>query len=462
MADDFLGVAPFRAALDRYRLLADGSDPAVVVFPNEAASELVRTIGQSTAQSLVQVLRLDPQRWDPESFANRVLRNLARQGRSVERVLLLPHRGIGMERLEQQITMDEAAGIRVLSLTISQLGVTQSANSHTFFIVDDSIVVSESFSNSQDGGYFQWTVSTRTEDADRARSNWSEIVETALKPSNDFVPDLEEPLALSADLINGVAPVLCTSDHVDPEGCSWYHGTWQYLRLLNLVSTPTWHSEFYLEALRSAFDRGLRKVLISGTADYSVLSYVLRAGSEISGLDVTVLDMCPTPLFACRWYAHQVQRSLRTVCADVLAFDETGYDLIVSDAFLTRFKAEESAKVLRKWVSYLRTGGEVVTTVRVHDEGSSVRDEDKAAKDFSERARMGAERWRSLLRRSPEEVSRLALDYAQRMRSERLGTQADVLKLFQAAELEAVSAELADVPGELWPSAYLRIHARTL
>lgn len=455
-------ISPFRVALERYRLLADGTDPQVVVYPNEAASELVRTIGQSTRSSICQVLRLDPQRWDPESFANRVLRSAARNGRHVQRILLLPHRGIGMERLEQQLAMDSAAGVQVSTITISQLNdLALVADSNTFYIVDDELVVSESYAHTQEGGFFQWTVSARNEDLDRAKTTWREIAGATQFGGGDSAPDLEEPLALSADLINGVAPVLCTANHVDRDGCSWYHGTWQYLRLLNLVSTPTWHSNFYADALSAAYSRGLRKVLVSGTADYSVLSYVLRAGVEYEDLEVTVLDMCPTPLFACRWYAHQVGREVSTVSADVLEFDRTGFDLIVSDAFLTRFKSTDSARVLSRWTKYLRAGGEVITTVRVHDEGSAARDESKAAKDFSDRARVRAERWRSLLRRSPEDISRLALEYAHRMKSERLGTQADVLDLFRAVPLDILQAELADVPGELWPSAYLRIHART-
>ena len=37
--------------------------------------------------------------------------------------------------------------------------------------------------------------------------------------------------------------------HLEPESCGWYHGTWQYLRLLDMVAVPHWHREFYNQKL---------------------------------------------------------------------------------------------------------------------------------------------------------------------------------------------------------------------
>src|SRR5207247_113790 len=119
--------------------------------------------------------------------------------------------------------------------------------------------------------------------------------------------DLEEPLASSADLLYGVAPVLCTGDHVDPAGCAWYHGTWQYLRLLQMVSTPTWHHEFYRSSLERALDgKKDSQVAITGTADYSMLAYVSAAAKHVGTKSaVQLVDLCATPLFACRWFAKR-------------------------------------------------------------------------------------------------------------------------------------------------------------
>src|SRR5262249_7549184 len=36
---------------------------------------------------------------------------------------------------------------------------------------------------------------------------------------------------------------------LEPDNCGWYHGTWQYLRLLDMVAVPHWHRQFYNQAL---------------------------------------------------------------------------------------------------------------------------------------------------------------------------------------------------------------------
>lgn len=43
-------------------------------------------------------------------------------------------------------------------------------------------------------------------------------------------------------------------------------------------------------------------MLISGTADYSMLAHLLQAYRNVeAAVHVTVLDRCETPLYLCRW-----------------------------------------------------------------------------------------------------------------------------------------------------------------
>jgi hypothetical protein len=261
-------------------------------------------------------------------------------------------------------------------------------------------------------------------------------------------------------LVHGVSDVLCTNDHVDREGCGWYHGAWQYLRLLNLVSTPTWHSEFYLQQIATATEgKPVPRALITGTADYSMLAYVSAATPAVSSIDV--LDMCATPLFACRWFAKRIDQQVGTFEEDLFATSavQGSYDLICCDAFLTRFGPLETEKVVRAWAELLAPGGVLVTTVRIHPRSSRAREFDSAVRDFRERAEQRARRWRPFLKASPSDIGIVAEEYAGRMKSNDLGGEEVIRNQLDRAGFQTHFEELAEVPGELYPTTYLRLAA---
>jgi len=41
----------------------------------------------------------------------------------------------------------------------------------------------------------------------------------------------------------------CVGGYLSGSSCSWYHSAWQYLRLIDMVSTPSWHGNFYADQL---------------------------------------------------------------------------------------------------------------------------------------------------------------------------------------------------------------------
>lgn len=50
------------------------------------------------------------------------------------------------------------------------------------------------------------------------------------------------------------------------ETCTWYHSVWQYLRVIDKVSSPEWHSIFYEKCFNKLFkEKENPKILISGT-----------------------------------------------------------------------------------------------------------------------------------------------------------------------------------------------------
>jgi 2-polyprenyl-3-methyl-5-hydroxy-6-metoxy-1,4-benzoquinol methylase len=150
--------------------------------------------------------------------------------------------------------------------------------------------------------------------------------------------------------------------------CDWYHGTWQYLRLLNMVATPPWY-EFYVEALSSVLRRRPNaRVLISAAADYGMLATLHEAiGAAEAAPRVMVYDICRTPLRSCQWYAEQHGFSIECVCANLLTCEipPASFDLIVTDEFLTVIKSADKPLIVDRWRELLVPGGTLVTTAMI-------------------------------------------------------------------------------------------------
>lgn len=155
------------------------------------------------------------------------------------------------------------------------------------------------------------------------------------------------------------------------ENCAWYHGTWQYLRLLDMVAVPDWHAGFYNETLGNIFrQKPNANVLISAAADYGMLAMLHQAMEAVAATPrIVIYDICKTPLLACQWYADRHDVSIVTKCEDLLtsSIPEAPFDLIVTDEFLTVLKAEYKPLIAERWKNLLKPGGAVVTVAMMGD-----------------------------------------------------------------------------------------------
>lgn len=267
-------------------------------------------------------------------------------------------------------------------------------------------------------------------------------------------------LLKSAPFMDMLGRVAC--DVASPGGgCGWYHGVWQYLRLCGLVVTPDLHADFYHQAVVSGNPRP--RTLISGTADYAMLAILwpnTRRAAEVS--NVTVLDQCLTPLLISRWYAAELVRSVTTLQGDVLAVHASGsYDLIVTDAFVSRFEPGRRGGLLQAWSRMLSPGGRLVTTVRVEPAGAGgmVQASTEQAAAFGRRAAAAAERHAHALDVTPREIGERAERYAVRMRSYPLASPNALFAELQEAGFSVVWHEIAETGGEVAPATYLRLVA---
>jgi SAM-dependent methyltransferase len=186
-------------------------------------------------------------------------------------------------------------------------------------------------------------------------------------------PWVEHPLLLrSAEMMRCLAADRCSGNGTEShDGCRSYHGWWQYWRIVGLVATPDWHSGNYADVFRSDRNDHDFRVLVSGTADYGILCHLAEAipADAQSGIRIAVLDLCPTPLEMCSWYAseHLPEAALSLHCSDILQapFGDAEFDLITTYSFLSRFPDHLKEHVVAQWRRMLRPGGKVITTARL-------------------------------------------------------------------------------------------------
>jgi hypothetical protein len=184
-----------------------------------------------------------------------------------------------------------------------------------------------------------------------------------------------EPLAVTAPLAWSEAPRLC---YVDAAGntCLWYHKVWQYLRLLGVISTVRTNTGFLVATLRElARAEDQRRVLISASADYSMLAHVAYAYAlEARRPDVTVVDRCRTSLFLNAWYAQHIGLHISTECADLLTYQPVEpFDVVCTHNLMGRFDVAGRERLVQRWHVALRSGGAVMTTQRVRPRSQEAR-----------------------------------------------------------------------------------------
>jgi hypothetical protein len=159
---------------------------------------------------------------------------------------------------------------------------------------------------------------------------------------------------------NTPAPINC---------CDWYHGTWQHLRLLDMVATPPWYP-FYMKALGGLLaEKPDCNLFISAAADWGMLAMVHEAASSVNASPrITLWDICETPLLASKWYADRFGISITTKCQNIVTDSgelDGSFDIIVTDEFLTVLADPLKPMITGRWLNLLKPGGAVVTTAMI-------------------------------------------------------------------------------------------------
>jgi SAM-dependent methyltransferase len=230
-----------------------------------------------------------------------------------------------------------------------------------------------------------------------------------------------------------VADRLCGS-------CRNLHALWPYIRL-SRSSTGLERNGSVLEtALRSFIGEGLRKILIAGAADTGLLSLVVRAADDFDA-DITVLDVCASPLELCRRLASQWSIPVKTVKQDLADLGERQtFDLVLVHGTLHFIAAEKRLNVLVRIHRALRPNGRLVLLFNT-SRPSTIRKGDKFHVDYAESVVKELRRLAIPLPDSESELVRRLSDHS-RQRQEREGAFANpdsARQLLEAAGFNIIS-----------------------
>lgn len=244
-----------------------------------------------------------------------------------------------------------------------------------------------------------------------------------------------EPLSESAPISFAAAPRTCSHEDGRGQGCAWYHGLIQYLRLLDVVEGPPANADFLLRnfrALGSAGDFG--RVLVTGSADYSTAAHVLAGYRQVGAEPaITVIDRCETPLMINRWYGKEEGATIETAAAALLDYTPAApFDMVTTHCFLGYFSHTDRPQAIAKWRDCLRPGGKVVTVnvIRPGESPDIRRFTSEMIDAFAKRVRKAADACGGFPGLLPEDLEDRARTYAGNFWNYPVREEAEVRALF--------------------------------
>ncbi len=157
-----------------------------------------------------------------------------------------------------------------------------------FGIWDNSVVC---LINTMESGAHRYEVvggefTRKSEDIDTFSRYKNEIKNHAISGSEFLkevgsLSDNTVEIVQTAGLMEAESKVHCEGSYLSTNSCDWYHVSWQYLRILNMVSAPSWHGSFYTSQLSEFYGSEQEtSVLISGAADYGIFRQIAQHESS--------------------------------------------------------------------------------------------------------------------------------------------------------------------------------------
>lgn len=388
--------------------------------------------------------------WTTETQYLQSCREASRvRGAKIQRVFILPnHEALFSTSLHEHVKQDENSGI--LTHITFEDSIPEGDAVQDFGLWDEELLCLIEVRSSGGESEVKGCLFTREASSIQKARLWKDNITSVSQPAPTMlegIDNLDEKTKLLVRSVDGMrkhSKEFCIGSYLTKgeSSCEWYHSAWQYLRILGLVSTPDWHTDFYGHAFKDAFNLDVRDILVSGTADYAILDHL--AGSIpkhlLQTVIITVLDACSTPLHVCRWYNRQYEEkfgihlNLRYNQRDALETNvkDESFDVITSDAFITRFEENDQTRLVKEWYRLLKPNGRIITTARL-SHGLCVRKtmaSQDEIEDFITRAKQHIETKKPWLRPMKDTILELANSYAHNIVSYTLPSEDYIRKLF--------------------------------
>lgn len=242
-------------------------------------------------------------------------------------------------------------------------------------------------------------------------------------------PDLAETAPLGLAL----SQVHCT------DACRDYHAVWGFLRLYGVLISVSRHREFLRDMTADAVRNGARRALVSGSADFGILSCVAEGFDveKVAGA-FTVVDLCATSLGVNEWFAARHGLALATSKGSILDYDGGPFDLIVAHNFLGFLDTDDRVTLFHRWAAMLAPGGRVIVVNRVKPDAPDTarRFGDKGAEDLLARILAAREGHPHADLIDTPQLSALVTGYARDRKSYNIRTEDALRKLFTDAGLQ--------------------------
>lgn len=268
-----------------------------------------------------------------------------------------------------------------------------------------------------------------------------------------------------APVAEALAEKYCNGSYVNKLDCKWYHQSWLYLKLVQLVSHPTWQQDFYYETITnelSNFTDSKFTILISGAADFEMFALLESIKNNFKDIscEIFFLDLCLTPLLVTRKYAEFKGGTPRLVKGNIfqLPFRNRAFNLIISDAFLTRFSNEIKEYVISEWKRVLKENGSIITTIRL--EANLPKNKTFKASSNQRIIYIIKTIFRAIKRGlSPIKLARYASNYSKNIISYPFSDISQISTLFDEFKIDISTKK---TKGEMKKTLYANIHAKKI
>lgn len=397
--------------------------------------------------------------WNPETEYFKATRDAAKRGNSITRIFLIPNEYYLREPLLQKhYQLDKASGIKIEFAVINSMMPPEtqfplSPGTLDFGIWDNELV-SYILYNHELGDQplpDEWVVSRREEDILIANKNWeivNDLPRLILSQTNTISFKLKESFLQSAPLAIMLGDYLCKGDLLDITSCAWYHKIHQILKILELIPSSLGHEKFLTTELTLTeykSDDAENNILICGASDYEILAYVIAANSNKIHPKITIVNLCPTPINLCLWYAAQNGITVSVINENPLNLEtDTKYDIITTENLLSMVANDHRLKLLQKWWSLLSDEGKLVLSLPLDETGSMGKISPNEAKEFIQIASARIQLWHEFISTSPELFINSVRAFSEKYYLYAFSSLQEIKNLFTSAGFKILRQEIIE------------------